>query len=188
MSITFSVFAKNVVTVFKVEAQCEMCKTKIEKALDIKGISYAEWNVSTKMVTVKYNDSKMDEMRIHRIISDLGYATEKLPANKEAQNKLAECCQPGAKPMNADTKSAEGKSCSGDKAKGKSCSSSKDAKCCSGKDAKKCCSDKSGDKSSCGSKASTNSEAGSEKANAEKAKSASCAPSAGKACCNKSKS
>lgn len=188
MSITFSIFAKNVVTVFKVEAQCEMCKTKIEKALDINGISYAEWNVSTKMVTVKYNDSKIDEMRIHRVISDLGYATEKLPANKDAQNKLAECCQPGAAPMKAEAKSEEGKSCSG-KAEAKACSGKADAKACSGKaDSKSSCSGKSGEKSSCSPKASTSSDAGTESASAEAAKPSSCAPAAGKPCCNKPKS
>lgn len=194
MTITFSVFAKNVVTVFKVEAQCEMCKEKIEKALDIQGISYAEWNVSNKMVTVKYNDAKMDEMKIHRVIADLGYATEKMTANKEAQNSLAACCKPNAAPMKAN---AEAKAYSGDKKSGDACATdkgkkgkkSKKDKCCDSKADSKSCSGKDA-KTSCGSK-STSTEGTNTSAETPAApKSSSCAPAAAgsKPCCSKAKS
>ncbi len=45
--------------------------------------------------TIKFNDQKFSENDIHKIISDLGYSTEKMHANKEAEKKLPKCCQPG---------------------------------------------------------------------------------------------
>lgn len=89
-----TVFAKNVTTSFTVKGECDMCKDKIEKALDIEGISFAEWDIKSKKLTVRYNDSKITEDKIHSIISNLGYSTSKLSANKDAQNKLDDCCKP----------------------------------------------------------------------------------------------
>ena len=74
-----------------------MCKDKIETALDIPGISFAEWDVESKILTVRYNDKKVKEDNIHSIISNLGYATDKLGANQEAQNNLHACCKPKVK-------------------------------------------------------------------------------------------
>ncbi len=87
--------AKSVVKEFKVEGQCGECKERIEKALDLPGISFATWDVDSKILTVRFNDSKYTENEIHTIISKLGYATAKLEANKEAENKLPKCCRPG---------------------------------------------------------------------------------------------
>ena len=88
-------FAKSVVTKFKVEGQCGECKERIEKALDVKGISFAEWDKNTKMLTIRYNDARFSEDDIHKMVSDLGYSTSKKPANKVAEAKLPGCCQPG---------------------------------------------------------------------------------------------
>ena len=91
---TLTVLAKNVTTSFTVQGECDMCKDKIEKALDIEGISFAEWDVKSKKLTVRYNDSKITEDQIHTIISELGYSTSKKVANKTSQNKLDDCCKP----------------------------------------------------------------------------------------------
>lgn len=90
-----TVFAKSVLLEFKVEGQCGDCKERIEKALDRPGINYAQWNVETKVLTVRFNDNKFSESDIHKIISDLGYSTSKLKASKTAEQKLPKCCQPG---------------------------------------------------------------------------------------------
>ena len=89
------VIAKSVVTEFKVKGQCGDCKSRIEKALDLPGISFATWDVDSKVLTIRYNDKRYSEDEIHKIISDLGYATSKLEANKEAENALPKCCRPG---------------------------------------------------------------------------------------------
>jgi copper chaperone CopZ len=91
-----SVNAKSVVTEFKVKGQCGECKERIENALDLQGISFAIWDADTKILTIRYNDKRFTEDDIHKIISDLGYATSKVAANKEAESKLPGCCQPGS--------------------------------------------------------------------------------------------
>ncbi len=88
------VMAKSVVTEIKVEGQCGDCKERIEKALDVQGISFATWDVETKMLTIRYNDKKYSEDEIHKMISELGYSTDKLAANTDSQSKLPGCCQP----------------------------------------------------------------------------------------------
>lgn len=94
---TITLYAKPITTKIVVKGECEMCKEKIEKALDIPGISFAEWNQESKVLTVRYNDSKLTEDKIHSIISNIGYATDKVAANKEAQDKLDKCCKPQKK-------------------------------------------------------------------------------------------
>lgn len=79
--------------IFKVSGNCEMCKERIEYALDVKGVSSADWNVETKMITVVYNPKKITEDKIHELISKAGYETEKKEADAGAYDKLPGCCQ-----------------------------------------------------------------------------------------------
>jgi mercuric ion binding protein len=94
---TVAVFAKPITKKIKVEGECDMCKDKIEAALDIPGVSFAEWDVESKMLTVRFNDKKINEDEIHTLMSELGYATDKLAANVASQKKLDSCCQPKVK-------------------------------------------------------------------------------------------
>lgn len=94
MVCTVGVFAKSITKTIQVKGNCGMCKEKIETALDIPGITFAEWNKETKMLTVRYNDKKISEDDIHKTISNLGYATDKMAANNVNQSKLDKCCQP----------------------------------------------------------------------------------------------
>ena len=95
--ISMLAFAKTVTQKITVKGQCGECKERIEKALDIPGVSFAEWNVESKVLTIRYNNSKITEDEIHTLISELGYATDKMEANKEAESKLNKCCQPKPK-------------------------------------------------------------------------------------------
>ena len=87
-------FAKNITTQFEVTGNCEMCKEKIEETLDVRGISYANWNTETKMLTVRFNDKKVSLYDIHKMISNVGYSTEKIPADSKSQAQLKKGCQP----------------------------------------------------------------------------------------------
>lgn len=91
---TLGVCAKTVTQTILVKGECGKCKVKIEEALDIPGVSFAEWNKETKMLTIRYNDKKVSETEIHTQISNLGYATDQMEANKESQAKLDNCCKP----------------------------------------------------------------------------------------------
>lgn len=91
---TLGASAKTITQTILVKGECDKCKDKIEAALDIPGVSFAEWNKETKMLTIRYNDNKISENDIHTTISTLGYATDKMEANKEGQAKLDNCCKP----------------------------------------------------------------------------------------------
>ncbi len=78
---------------FTIYGNCEMCKERIEEALDAKGIIFAEWDKDTKIATVVYKTSKITEDEIHKLIADAGYSTDKVKANLDAYNKLDKCCQ-----------------------------------------------------------------------------------------------
>jgi copper chaperone CopZ len=94
MVCTVGVFAKTITETILVKGECGKCKDKIEAALDMPGITFAEWNKETKMLTVRYNDKKVSADDIHTKISKLGYATSKMEADKKAQTELANCCKP----------------------------------------------------------------------------------------------
>lgn len=185
MFVSTALFAKNITSKIQVKAQCDMCKEKIEKAMDMPGVSYAKWDQASQMLTVKYNDAKITEDKIHQTIANLGYATSKMEANTTAQKNLDKCCQPKAESKSScASKGSDAKAC-GAKADAKSCSpEAGDKACCSKADVKnaksadsKSCSPKAGDKACC-SKTDVK--------NAESAAAKSCAPKAGeKACCSK---
>ena len=59
MVATLGVSAKTITKQILVKGECGMCKEKIEKALDMPGVSFAECNAETKMLTVRYNDKKV---------------------------------------------------------------------------------------------------------------------------------
>ena len=63
------VYGQNKKTSFLVNGKCEMCEERIEKALDIKGVNFASWNVETKMCNVTFNQKKITEKEIHKILA-----------------------------------------------------------------------------------------------------------------------
>lgn len=77
-------------------AECGMCKEKIEGKLNYeKGIVFAELDVPSKVLTVKYKKEHISLDQIRIIISELGYDADDVKANKNAQNNLPACCKPG---------------------------------------------------------------------------------------------
>jgi len=98
--ILFAVFAassaysqKKVVedTIF-VSGVCEMCKERIEKALDLKGIKLAEWDASTQKLFIAYRSDKISEEEIHKTIVAAGHDTDKMQAKDEVYATLPFCC------------------------------------------------------------------------------------------------
>lgn len=130
---------------FKVWGNCGMCKKTIEGAAKKSGAVYANWNVDTKMMTVKYASSKTSEDKIQKGIADAGYDNVKYTGNEEAYNNLHGCCQYDRKEAAAGEAKAccmkDGK-CAGDK----ECCKKMDGKtecCANGTCAKEggCCAD-----------------------------------------------
>ena len=78
---------------FKVYGNCEMCQERIEEALDVRGVKSAHWNVESKMIEVVYDKSKITEDKIHTLIAEAGYDTDKKKAKDYDYKNLPGCCQ-----------------------------------------------------------------------------------------------
>lgn len=80
---------------FDTSVNCNMCKTRVEEKLNyVKGIVFAEVDTPRKTLTVKWKTKIISEDEIKKIVSNLGYQIEDVSADKDAQNKLPNCCQP----------------------------------------------------------------------------------------------
>ncbi len=79
--------------IINVSGNCEMCKDRIEKtAGSINGVLYAEWNINSKMLSLKIDDKKTTSDIIQQTIAQTGHDTEKYLATNDSYNKLPECC------------------------------------------------------------------------------------------------
>lgn len=77
----------------KIYGNCGMCKTKIEKAGNLKNIAKVDWNEVTKMATLTYDESKTNQDEILKRIALVGYDSEKFLAPADVYSKLPNCCQ-----------------------------------------------------------------------------------------------
>lgn len=78
----------------KTTAICGMCKDRIEKKLNYtKGVIFAELNIDTKIVEIKYKTKLLDEAKLKAIIAKLGYDADDTKKDEEAYAKLPKCCR-----------------------------------------------------------------------------------------------
>jgi periplasmic mercuric ion binding protein len=77
----------------KVSGNCDLCKVRIEKAAKIQGVSNADWNKDTKLLTLIYDPSKVKSDDVQKKIASIGHDTEKYKAEDKAYNSLPVCCQ-----------------------------------------------------------------------------------------------
>lgn len=84
---------KIVETEFKVYGACEMCKERIENALSVKGVKYADWDIETKVCKVVFKQTKIEKLRLHELLSEAGHDTDELKASDENYANLHECCR-----------------------------------------------------------------------------------------------
>ena len=78
---------------FKVNGVCEMCKKTIESALHIESVKAVNWNPDTKIVKVKFDESKISLDSIQRRIVAVGYDTDKYSATDTSYSSLHKCCK-----------------------------------------------------------------------------------------------
>ncbi|MDQ3046867.1 MAG: cation transporter [Bacteroidota bacterium] len=78
---------------FKVWGNCDMCKETIEGSLKVDGISKADWNSDTDIMTVNFDSDKISIDQIHSKIAAVGYDTDKHKADDKVYSGLPECCQ-----------------------------------------------------------------------------------------------
>lgn len=70
-----------------------MCKARIERALDTKGVRSATYNLETHQLTVTYAPAKISLDQIHSLLNAVGHDTEKSKASEAAYDKVHGCCK-----------------------------------------------------------------------------------------------
>ena len=85
---------KELITVeINVDGVCGMCKTRIENALDVKGVKMANWTASTHTCKIVYREDKISEEEIHQLLNAAGHDTEKSIASDEEYAGVHGCCK-----------------------------------------------------------------------------------------------
>jgi len=87
---------KKVETVeIQTSAVCDMCKELIiDKNLVFeKGLKYADMDVETGILTVRYRNDRTSASHIRNLISDLGYSADSVKADPIAYDNLHFCCK-----------------------------------------------------------------------------------------------
>jgi len=77
----------------KVSGMCGMCKTRIEKTAKVEGVTSAEWDKSTKVLTLAYNPAVVKSEDVQKKIAAVGHDTEKFKADDKTYNSLPGCCK-----------------------------------------------------------------------------------------------
>ncbi len=77
---------------FKVFGNCELCKSRIEKALKIEGVASADWVIKTKMLTVTFDPKKTNSELLGKKLAAVGHDTEKIKSTDVTYSKLPGCC------------------------------------------------------------------------------------------------
>jgi mercuric ion binding protein len=77
---------------FKVWGKCDMCKTRIEKTVKAEGVTSADWDAKTEMLTVVFNPAKTNIDALSKKLSSVGHDTEKYKAPDDVYAKLPGCC------------------------------------------------------------------------------------------------
>lgn len=78
---------------FKVFGVCEMCKERIENALDRKGIYKAVYDFKSQQLTVTYNALLFKEEQFHNMVAMVGHDTEEVKADNVVYSNLPDCCK-----------------------------------------------------------------------------------------------
>ena len=84
---------KTIETQIKVDGVCEMCKARIEKAADVKGVKSADYDLANHTLTIAYSPKQITEDQIHHILNEVGHDTEKSTCSDEQYDRLHGCCK-----------------------------------------------------------------------------------------------
>jgi copper chaperone CopZ len=77
----------------KVSGNCGMCKDRIEAAAKVEGVTKADWNKDTKLLTLVYNPAKVKSDDVQKKVAAVGHDTEKFKAPDAVYAKLPGCCK-----------------------------------------------------------------------------------------------
>lgn len=78
----------------EVNGNCDMCKSRIEKAAySVKGVKVANWDVASQQLNVILNEEKSSFLDVQNAIAKTGHDTQKVKATDKDYDQLHGCCQ-----------------------------------------------------------------------------------------------
>ncbi len=92
-AVAFSQSNKPVTENFEVGGTCQMCKERIERTLDVKGVKFVEYTLATHNLEITYVPSKISNEQIHQLLNAAGHDTAKSKASDEQYDKIHHCCK-----------------------------------------------------------------------------------------------
>ncbi len=91
--LSFSQDKKVETATFWVAGVCGMCEETIEKTMDTKGILSSDYVLETNKLTVTYKPQKISLDKIHTLLNEAGYDTEKSICSDEQYSRVHGCCK-----------------------------------------------------------------------------------------------
>jgi len=77
----------------KVSGNCGQCKARIEKAAKLDGVSKAEWDAKTSILSVSFDPAKTNMDLVAKKVAAVGHDNSKVKADDKAYNALPGCCK-----------------------------------------------------------------------------------------------
>jgi periplasmic mercuric ion binding protein len=77
----------------KVSGNCDQCKIRIEKAAKLDGVSKAEWDTKTNILSVSFDPAKTNMDLIAKKVAAAGHDNAKAKADEKAYSALPGCCK-----------------------------------------------------------------------------------------------
>lgn len=77
----------------KVWGNCDKCKSTIENASKLNGVSTAVWDENSKLLNLKLDTTVIKANQVLEAIAKAGYDNESFSADDYAYSNLPECCQ-----------------------------------------------------------------------------------------------
>lgn len=82
-----------VIETVRINGNCSMCETAIEKAAFKKNVSKADWSKDSKLATITYDNKKTNSESVLKQIALAGYDNQSFLAPDAAYNQLPDCCK-----------------------------------------------------------------------------------------------
>ncbi len=84
--------SKDTTVSIPVSGVCNMCRTRIEESIQVKGVSKAVWSTRTHMANVNFNPDVISFAKLNELIAATGHDTETKKADDAVYAALPDCC------------------------------------------------------------------------------------------------
>jgi outer membrane receptor for ferrienterochelin and colicins len=92
LALLFHTSSAQVNAQLSVAGNCDMCKKRIETAVDIKGVKQGTWDKNTHILSLNYTPQKVSLEQIAEELSKAGHDNSIYRADSAAYSKLHDCC------------------------------------------------------------------------------------------------